>query len=135
MPIFRPDVVRMPLLLMHFSTLSIGLAALFALSLHQCDSPPQLKDYRLQRVLPGRAQASILYKLEVELENGLYRQPLFVKLSSGEASPMKQESESRYGARIAEHINLKEGLKLYFEGTRDTLFISPPLRLTTEIRN
>lgn len=135
MPIFRPDVVRMPLLLMHFSTLSIVLATVFALSLNQCDSPPKLKNYRLQRVLPGRAQTTTLYKLEVELERGLYLQPLLVKLSSGEASPMKQERENRFAVRIAEHINLKEGIKLYFEGTTDTLFISPPLRLITEIRN
>lgn len=135
MPIFRPDVVRMPLLLMHFSTLSIGLAALFALSLNQCDSPPQIKNYRLQRVLPGRVQTTALYNLEVELEGGPYRQSLFVKLSSGEVFPMNQKRDNRFGIRIAEHLNLKEGLKLYFEGTTDTLLISPPLRLTTEIRN
>jgi hypothetical protein len=120
---------------MHFSTLSIGLAALFALSLNQCDSPPQLKNYRLQRVLPGRVQTTALYNLEVEFECGPYRRPLFVKPSSGEASLMNQERDNRFGVRIAEYINLKEGLKLYFEGTTDTLLIIPPLRLTTEIRN
>ncbi len=120
---------------MHLSTLSIGLVALFALSLNQCASPPQLKTYRLQRVVPGRAQTTTLYKLEVEFEGGPYGQTLFVKPSSLEAFPMKQEDENRFGLRIAENINLKEGLKLYFEGTTDTLMISPPLRLTTEIRN
>ena len=135
MPIFRPDVVRMPLPLMHFSTLSIGLSALFAFSLNQCDSPPQLKNYRLQRVLPGRVQTTALYNLEIELEGGPYRQSLFVKLSSGEVFPMNQKRDNRFGIRIAEHLNLKEGLKLYFEGTTDTLLISPPLSLTTEIRN
>lgn len=121
---------------MHFSTLSIGLSAfLFALGFNQCDSPPQLKMYRLQRVVQGRAQTEMFYNFEIELESAPETQTLLVKLPSGEVFSMKKEQENRYSSRITSYINPKEGLKLYFEGMSDTLLVGPPLMLISEIRN
>jgi len=125
----------MPPHLMHFSTLSIGLSALFALSFNRFDSPPQLKTYHLQRVVPGRTQTAEFYNLQIEMDSAPEAQTLLVKLPSGEVFSMKKEQENRYSSRITSYINPKEGLKLYFEGMSDTLLVGPPLMLTTEIRN
>lgn len=120
---------------MHFSALPIALCALFALGLNLCDSPPQLKTYRLERVVPGRAQTSAFYNLEIEMDSVPEAQALLVKLSSGEVFPMKNKKVNTYSSRITSYINPKEGLKLYFEGMSDTLMVGPPLTLTSEIRN
>ena len=120
---------------MHFSTLSIGLSALFALSFNRLDSPPQLKTYHLQRVVPGRAQTAAFYNLQIEMDRAPEAQTLLVKLPSGEVFSMKKEQENSYSSRITSYINPKEGLKLYFEGRSDTLLVDPPLKLISEIRN